>query len=493
MAYLPGFDFDVFVSYAHADDELLNNVNWVTQFERELKVKLRMVVGKPVEVWFDHQQVDPAHVIDAHIPDQVRRSGILVSVVSPSYVESDWCTRELEAFIDSAKNKGGVAIGNKLRIIKVVKTPVAPPAPEIREPLKGLKGCEFFRLDQHDRPRELWLGDPNVAAEYGLKVGDVAEEIRKLFLLIKKGVDEPAAPRRTVYLAEATADLAREHDWLRRELEARGYAVVPDRALPVEAGELEATVKEFLKSAELSVHLIGARYGFVPDGAEHSIVEIQNQLASECDTAGFSRILWIPPGLQPLQEHQTAFINKIRSQPGGAARFDLLETSREELKSFVLDRMDRKKSPEPAAPQPSSAAGTRIYLIRDPRDESDVEPLIRYLDEQGFVVIHPLGAGEPEQVREDHKENLLLCDAVLIWWGHADEFWLRQKMRDLIKAPGMGRTTPFRATAVCIAGPPAPEKDKFICSAREARVLRFADGLKPEPLAPVFESLRKTP
>src|SRR5271156_5697404 len=102
MAYLPGFDFDVFVSYAHADDEQLNNVHWVSQFERELAAKLRMVVGEPVKIWFDHQRVEPADVVDVHIPDQVRRSGILVSVVSPSYVKSAWCNKEIEEFIDAA-------------------------------------------------------------------------------------------------------------------------------------------------------------------------------------------------------------------------------------------------------------------------------------------------------------------------------------------------------------------------------------------------------
>ena len=81
---------------------------------------------------------------------------------------------------------------------------------------------------------------------------------------------------------------------------------------------------------------------------------------------------------------------------------------------------------------------------------------------------------------------------MLIWWGNADQFWVRQKMRDLVKAPGMGRTAPFRATAVCIADPPSPEKDEFTCSAREALVIRLPGGLKTEPLTPVIESIRKS-
>lgn len=41
------------------------------------------------------------------------------------------------------------------------------------------------------------------------------------------------------------------------------------------------------------------------------------------------------------------------------------------------------------------------------------------------------------------KKNLMICDAVLIYWGTADEFWLRTKMRDMIRIRGLRRDKPL--------------------------------------------------
>ena len=145
---------------------------------------------------------------------------------------------------------------------------------------------------------------------------------------------------------------------------------------------------------------------------------------------------------------------------------ELLETSIEELKSFVIDRLRRRAWADKAVVAPpnksnGSAALGRVYLVYDQRDRAAAAPLHDYLDARGLEVIRPLMNGEPQELREDHQDNLRVADGVLIYWGAASEAWLRAKLRDLARIRGLGRTTPFRANAVYVDEPQGPEKRDF--------------------------------
>ena len=103
-------------------------------------------------------------------------------------------------------------------------------------------------------------------------------------------------------------------------------------------------------------------------------------------------------------------------------------------------------------------------------------------------MITPPDEGDPAELRENHKENLKVCDAVMIWWGSAQKAGLHYMMRDLDQAPGFGRTAPFRAKAVFIAAPPAHDKDDF--RTQRAKVIRFIDGFTPELVAPLVAAIK---
>ena len=145
----------------------------------------------------------------------------------------------------------------------------------------------------------------------------------------------------TVYLAEATSDLSFERDQIRRELQARGYTVLPDRPLPLSNAELERVVRENLEHATLSIHLIGGYYGIVPESGDRSIVELQNALATECSQrrASFSRLIWLPTDLHAKEARQEAFINTLQNDPALQPGDDLLQTSLETLKTAIQDKL----------------------------------------------------------------------------------------------------------------------------------------------------------
>jgi len=118
-----------------------------------------------------------------------------------------------------------------------------------------------------------------------------------------------------------------------------------------------------------------------------------------------------------------------------------------------------------------------------------VTPLEDYLYGYGFNVFLPAMEGDESSIREDHKANLIECDAVLVYYGRASDVWLRMKQRELQKVAGYGRARPLLAKAIYIAGPPTPAKEHV--RDHEAVVIKSFDAFSPERLAPFLEKVGK--
>ena len=108
-----------------------------------------------------------------------------------------------------------------------------------------------------------------------------------------------------IYLAQTSFDLKDERDKVSRELEQRGYEILPNQSLP-ETPEFVPAVRENLTDCKLSIHLVGEWYGVIPAGAEKSIVELQIEAAKEQkqQNSEFSYLIWLPPSLGAKEVRQ---------------------------------------------------------------------------------------------------------------------------------------------------------------------------------------------
>jgi hypothetical protein len=97
--------------------------------------------------------------------------------------------------------------------------------------------------------------------------------------------------------------------------------------------------------------------------------------------------------------------------------------------------------------------------------------------------------GSEAEALEDHRENLLICDAVVIFQSRASEGWLRMKLRELLKLPGYGRTTPLLGKMIYIDAPESPTKERFMT--REAVVIKNYGGFDSTSLEPFVAQLGK--
>lgn len=486
------YEGDAFISYAHLDNRVLSDgqTGWVAMLQRALETRVAQLAGREAHVWWD-PELRGNEVFSDILIDRLRKVAALVPIVSPGYINSKWGRRELTEFCKAAEAHGGLKLGEQARVFKVLKTlvPLEQHPPE----LQPFLGYEFYKIEPDTgRVRELSeIFGPEAEQEFLLRLDDLAHDLCRLLEEIHDDRASALAqpqPSVRVYLGEATTDLRPQRDSLRRALQQHGYTVLPARTVPLIEAELAAAVREDLASCRMSIHMFGGTYGMVPEGAETSLQEIQSELAAERRGSGpFSRLLWIPQGLPVADDRQQRLLDRLRLDRGMRPDTDLLETSFEDLRTLIASRLKESQKPAPAsvvaAPKPGMAS---LYFVYDPRDEAAIAPWSDLLF-QSFEIVHPLFEGDEREIREAHEDALRQCDGVLLFYGNANEAWLRRKLTEVQKSPGNGRTKPAPELCVVQAPPRTPAKERF--RTHYCRVVAQWSGCDAAPLQPFVDAL----
>ncbi|HKY30222.1 MAG TPA: toll/interleukin-1 receptor domain-containing protein, partial [Pyrinomonadaceae bacterium] len=309
------FEHDVFISYPHLsnkDDQSGQN-GWVARFHNDLKGQLDDWLGRETRIWRDNKMAFGT-VFGTAICERLQKAKVLLCVLSPAYVQSEWCLKELQHFRSLAPETGGLVIGDQSRIITVVKTPTEQQPEDLKDSLY----CEFFEKteDRGGVPRAFsQIQNGYKYEEYERKVVEVAWAIKRLLEGLTDGVSSEV--NRTIYLAETSSDRDEDRLKVKNELEDRNYIVLPKIPHPTKtAGEYADAVRKDLELAFMSIHLFGGNYGVIPENADgKSIVQIQNELAAErsADDKSFKRVIWIPKNLANSERRQTEFLASLRN------------------------------------------------------------------------------------------------------------------------------------------------------------------------------------
>lgn len=487
MAFAGGFTHDVFLSYARIDNQplLRDQEGWVAVLHRALEVRLQQLLGnRTPAIWRDDRHLRGYEYFAQAITVQLPQTALLLPVLSPSYLQSDWCRRELREFCQHAAQPPYETVDHRSRLFKVVKTPL--PHEDHPPELQGLLGYEFYEVDPlTQRPRE-WRPEPGTP--YWDKLEDLALDMAQALQHLAQEAPVQAAPaqppprERTVYVAETTSDLSLARDQLIRELQRHGYHILPDQPLLMHGPALRQAVQAALERCACSVHCLGAYYGLIPEQETLSVVQLQLALALEGQQP---RYLWCPRGMQSQESRQATFLGYVQDEVTARPGVELLHTSLEELKTFLHDMLEAP--PPPVPPTAETPTAPRLYLWCAPEDEGDVQPLADYLFAQGVDVTLPLFDGDAAQRQADHEAELTTCDALLIYHGQSSAAWLRTVMRDLPAVAAQRQARPLHVTAIYVAGPATPQKQQV--RSREALVMQYFTPFVPQAMQPVLARL----
>lgn len=436
------FEIDVLIIFSDKDNETAQGQHgWVTQFKKFLDLMLTQVLGSKPNILLKGE-------FDSMTSPSLNNAATLVSVLSPDFIQSGQCLDNLETFYKAAEASGK----NRNRVFKVFKNPLSVQEQPPR--LRDLIGYEMYQIDSDTgevRDYENYFTD-EAERQYWMKMVDLAYDLYDSLLQLKGDPSKTEVKnifkRKIIYLAETGHDLSVQRNIIRRELQRHGYIVTPNQTLPGNLTDFEKIVKRDIEEANLSIHLIGSAYGEIPDGADYSIVELQNRFSSEksqrVGKENFSRLIWISPVLSNASERQRSFIDNLKRDTEVQEGAEILQTPLEDFKNIIREELI--ESPEKKVLD--ETGGKSVYLVHDRIDHSEVKPLIEAIEKNGYKVLMPLFEGELLNVRQRHIDNLRNFDTAIIYKGKVNDQWVRMKVLDLLKAPGFGRKKPIKGKAV---------------------------------------------
>src|SRR4029453_8535109 len=124
MGYLPGFEDDDFISYAHNDDDRYGpeDHGWVAQLHIDLAERIKTYLNASPHLWRDCE-IDGNDDFAQKIANRLTRTATLLSVISDNFLNRPWCRREVEEFCRNAGQS--IQVGEKRRIFKAERRPIA--------------------------------------------------------------------------------------------------------------------------------------------------------------------------------------------------------------------------------------------------------------------------------------------------------------------------------------------------------------------------------
>jgi len=373
MTYVPGFEYDLFISYASDDME-----DTLEAFVRDVRVYLKRQLGKEFSersVFFGRQELNITPVQwKKKLQESAKSAAILIPILTPGYATSEYCAKEWGWFRENPPLDWNAGTEIVFRVC-----PVRWGA--IDDDLLKQLPQEMRSAQEH---RTLSVEDLGVKLANGLR-------------LMRRS-------RQTVYVGEADHNA---RDNVRHELSRMGFLVKPE--VPAAYGDSKI-VRTLLGESRIAVHFAGNQ-----EGRAIEAIRWSRELCQ------FATIVYELPGvdLQPEERVSLEWIEEdLRQAPAADSRvYDRVSGASKNLEQFLQVIRDRL---EGARPLPL----TQIGIACEEMDRSVVESIIPEIQNYtGFnVICHGMSLLDFKKSR-----------GILLYWGATEGVRLRQA-RQVVKA-----------------------------------------------------------
>jgi hypothetical protein len=471
--------WDVFVSYAHADDEPPMGAakGWVTTLADELRKVLRRKLGvREARIFMDHRLAGNESLTESLLA-AVRGSRTLLLLMSPGYRKSSWCQRELSRFLEAQTER------NHRDHVFVLETEPLDRAgwhPALQE----LIPIRFWHRDFEDKaPRLMGFPVPKLDEDnpYWRNLNELAHLIARQL----EDLDAPPQELPTkVWLAEPTEDLLDEHESVAAALRQQGFLVAPAAPLPRDGREpyLRA-VQDNLDQAVLGIQLLGPKEGYRPAWGDRSFVALQAAAADEATrTRGLRVLRWRSRDVD-LDRVTSADYRTLLT--GGS----VLAQGIEEFKQEIRRACDLRANATIPIPPSDPVGAPHVYVNAEAVDRDLGRRVLDALADFGATsALPPLVAPHdaPDQIRRAQQDQLEACDGVVLVYGQAPAGWVQSQWAFARRTLAELRR-PLRAAV--LDGPPS-EKQQIDLRGPGILTLDCRSGFEPRILGDFVRALR---
>jgi hypothetical protein len=459
-AFVPGFQHDLFISYAHEDDK-----RWIQAFEDELHDEVSRRLGMSISVWQDTGRLRAGENWQAAIQEGIETTAAFVAIVSPRYQNSQWCARERNEFRRRFKPDEFTTCG---RLFKAVKTPWS--GNTHRFFLEEIQDVDFYK-DDRDGSIEFTPG----SRDFKRAVRKLADGVEPLLRRLRRA-------NQRVHVAWPMEECLAAWQQLSDELRSKGFDVQPMG--PRDVSFADKLLMEDMDRAVLSVHLLGSTYDEFSERIALLAADLDHQL-----------MFWMTSGADATSdERQKALINAIRSgvRPDKADRelpqgWALIADAG--VRKFI-DAVVTKLRPQPPPATATAPSGTpTIYIVHDATTAEDTKVALDLKDQIGQrekmnVFVSRADLSSPTELKLWHENLLRSCDGVLLYRNAAPEGWWNQLAPEIILAERRFERQPIKSRAFLLPRPPAWEVGP------EVKVIPYQSPFELDQLEPFLDPLR---
>ena len=441
VRYDHGFAWDVFISYAWADNQTTES--WVESFEARLAKRLDESSGRVTRIWRDARRIGPGTVLTPAVSEAVQDSAVFLMVLSPSWHASDWCPDEYRQFLNTGYRR---AVANRSRVMAIERYPTPDrPYPEgVAESLitrffdrKAEGTPEHFLIPERETPGAKFE-DP-----FTLLAGNLVETLRELE---RNPVRRSGTQRNTgaaVWFAPAVSEAMKEK---RAALEAQvrqlGFTAVAERS-----------------GATLTVRMVGRG---------------EPREAEEATGAAETQLIFVDPEAQGEADSLAKQLTRERAGHGG---LEVL-TDWTEFQERLAFRL-RREDPPPAAAPNLLKPGSRVYFLHEGKDAARASELTGHITNAGCSVEIQLARSTRERTNQN-KYWMKESDGVLLLNGEPDRDWLAMQLRHLVQF------APESKHRALFLDEPEESHKVILRQRQDVQVLDAVGGKPAEPLIRQF-------
>ena len=424
------------------DSKDFNN-KWIRKFSEYLKILLKRLMADPSDVVLcEDFKIDKKQSVNSLFDDK-DKNPLLVLPVSPEIIANKGFSEILNRINEKSKMNPEYLIS---RVYKVLMYPVSK-----NDQPDSLRKLQDYHLYDDTDTNNLPFAPYQPAWQ---RLIDLAYDISGSLLPkdAEAGISESTTKKTVVFLAETTQDQENIRDNIKRELIQSGYKVLPVNPLPASPDLAKDIINKSIEQSELAIHIVGNEYGELMTGSDVSLIEFQLDTVLKNEKAsGLDEIIWLPPDLKPESDTFNQYIDRLRKTALSGQSSEVIQAPIEVLKTMVRKRLSGTSQHTKADSESVLTKGKFIYLIHEFGYIQDVKKLTSDFQEENMQIVDSNSLGSVENPVKWHRENLVACEGVLIYYPGDNTPWINSKLVDIVKAPGYGRTKPFREKIILVS------------------------------------------
>jgi hypothetical protein len=464
---IPGYEYDIFVSYRHNDNKY---DGWVTEFVEKLNQELDATLKDKVSIYFDKnpkEGLQETHHVDQSISTKIK-SLIFIPIISQTYCDTTsfaW-NQEFKVFKSEAEgdrigrmvklpngNVGSRMLPIKIHEIEIEDTRL------LESELNGvLRSIDFIYRDagvnRPLRPVDDEISVTGGRILYRNQINKLANAIKEIVQGIKMKERGEVAPvshqditarqiipttfttslpsaikvqvidrqRPNLYLAWTSSDLKEQREELAIILQKAGFNVLPSTDCPADDETFKARVTEEMAKCTCSLHMLSGEFGrrFESD-EEISFPQFQFLEAKKrIDAADedFNSFIWVyPEGSQTIKPAQQNFIKYIRNN---ITRNMMFSNSQGPMQLVDDIRVVMMKQDVTVY----DSKDTDIFFIFNQQDEVDAKIITDMLSLEYPVEIMNIMPDGEDQYREISTQQIPKSKLAVVYFKYAADWAL---------------------------------------------------------------------